>query len=295
MTEDVEILIAKHFSGNISEEEQRHLNKWIEAETKNSEEFNRLKNLWDHSLNLARESVINVDEAWEEFKLLADSQPDRQFKPQKFSTLKIAAAIALIICSLIIIKLFIPQFTNTAPEKALVSAPPKNEPVIKVEKPIMISISTADSAKEFFLPDNSRVHLYKNSTLSYPASFNNSERTTYLTGEAFFDVMHSDIPFTTFCQNTRIKDLGTSFNIKGYEKDNEVEVFVVTGKVEFSDEKKPSSKNIILSQNEWGSFDKEHDYISKTKNIKKDIKKREKTTFIQKIKKWIKNLKKKKK
>ncbi len=222
-----------------------------------------------------------------------------QFKPEvktrKFSQLKIAAAIALLISTILLLKLYIPKITNTVPEHQLSIVPQKIAPKIPETKPLMITVSTGDSIKEFLLPDSSRVYLYKNSQLIYAAAFDKNERVVVLKGEAFFDVKHDAVPFTAYCQNAKIRDLGTSFNIKGYEKDNEVEVIVVTGKVELSDKENLSSKKIILSENEWGTFNKEQRVISKPASVKKDLKKRQKTSFIQKIKNLIKKLRKKKK
>lgn len=282
MLESKEILIAKYLSGNISSEENTELAGWLKASSLNQVEFNRIKKLWDTSLNLKKESHIDVDKAWSEFNILAESQTELQIKKSKFSPLKMAAAIALLITTIIVVKLFIPKTGSIIPTS-----------IISEQSPAMIVVSTGDSAKEFFLPDSSQIFLYKNSQFIYPTKFNKLERITFLRGEAFFEVRHNKIPFVAFCQKTRTKDLGTSFNIKGYEKDKEIEVIVVTGKVEFSNNDDLKSEKIILRQNEKVKFFKGDHFFSKSKNTRKDFKNHEKNNLLNKLKKFIKKVRKK--
>lgn len=81
------------------------------------------------------------------------------------------------------------------------------------------------------LPDGSRVYLNQGSEISYPRSFD-QERTVILNGEAFFEVMSDPVnPFTVRSGQVLVSVLGTSFNVKKGGQENNVEVFVETGKV----------------------------------------------------------------
>jgi len=285
MKENKEILISKYLSENISAEEKQELENWLKENLTHQEEFNRLKKIWKISLSTKKknENEASVEEAWTQFKLLAELQQESTVKKQKLPFLKIAAVIAFFVTTFIVVKSFIPKtnglIRETLPQKAIV----------------MITVSAGDSAKEFFLPDSSRIYLYKHSKFTYPKEFDKLERITFLTGEAFFEVRHQNPPFVAFCQNTRTKVLGTSFNIKGYEKEKDVEVIVVTGRVEFSDGKNLMGEKIVLIPNEKVLYNRESISISKTVNTRKNFKKREKNTFIKRVKKFIKKLKKKKK
>ncbi|WP_442590936.1 FecR family protein [Pedobacter sp. AW31-3R] len=82
------------------------------------------------------------------------------------------------------------------------------------------------------LPDSSVIYLGGGSKLRYARKFDGAERTVYLDGEAFFDVVHqSKRPFVVKSGNIATVVLGTSFNIKAFTAKNSVAVTVNTGKV----------------------------------------------------------------
>ena len=82
------------------------------------------------------------------------------------------------------------------------------------------------------LPDGSSVVLKKGSKLSFPNHFGNDKREIYLTGEAFFEIARDvEKPFYVYANEIVTKVLGTSFNVRAYEKDKEISVTVKTGRV----------------------------------------------------------------
>jgi len=84
------------------------------------------------------------------------------------------------------------------------------------------------------LPDGSRVFLNEGSEITYPVSFE-KERAVKLDGEAFFEVMSDPAnPFTVRSGQVVVSVLGTSFNVKEGGGEDDVEVFVKTGKVRMS-------------------------------------------------------------
>lgn len=81
------------------------------------------------------------------------------------------------------------------------------------------------------LPDGSRVFLNEGSGISYPESFD-QDRRVELDGEAFFEVMSNPAsPFTVRSAQVSVSVLGTSFNVKGGDSEEDIEVFVKTGRV----------------------------------------------------------------
>lgn len=74
------------------------------------------------------------------------------------------------------------------------------------------------NTQEITLADGSTVHLNSGATLDIPRGFGTSTRTLSLTGEAFFDVTHADMPFIVETFNASIKVLGTQFNITAWPK-----------------------------------------------------------------------------
>jgi transmembrane sensor len=84
------------------------------------------------------------------------------------------------------------------------------------------------------LPDGSRVFLNEGARITYPASFDKG-RNVQLKGEAFFEVMSDPMnPFTVRSGKVVVSVLGTSFNVKPSGREEEVEVFVNSGKVRMS-------------------------------------------------------------
>lgn len=81
------------------------------------------------------------------------------------------------------------------------------------------------------LPDGSNVWLNANSTLKYPARFNDDERVVFLTGEAYFQISAVHVPFRVVSTAQTVEVLGTEFNISAYPDDAETKTTLVKGRV----------------------------------------------------------------
>jgi len=111
------------------------------------------------------------------------------------------------------------------------------------------------------LPDGTIVKLNSDSKISYPAEFSDNNREVHFSGEGFFEVVKdSSKPFIIESDGVFTKVLGTSFNLRSYSNEGEINVAVVTGKVEVQ---QPADTSIILLPNEMGVFDKSKRKISK--------------------------------
>lgn len=87
------------------------------------------------------------------------------------------------------------------------------------------------------LPDGSTVTLKAGSSLSFPAAFlSESKREVYLEGQAFFDIRRdSGRPFLVHAGKVEVTVLGTSFDVKAGEAEEDITVTVKRGKVSVSD------------------------------------------------------------
>ncbi len=86
----------------------------------------------------------------------------------------------------------------------------------------------------FNLPDGTTGWLNSGSSLTYTLPFNNNRKVD-LNGEAWFDVTHNErAPFEISAGNSKVKVLGTSFNVSAYSGTKYIEVVLQNGKVEFS-------------------------------------------------------------
>lgn len=119
------------------------------------------------------------------------------------------------------------------------------------------------------LDDGSTIVLQKDSKLSFRKPFGISDRSVFLTGEAFFDVARDSLkPFSVYSGEIVTKVLGTSFSIRAFEKDNDLEVNVKTGKVSvFRREAvagaRPQQPAIILAPNQKVVFSRKDEHFDK--------------------------------
>ncbi len=83
------------------------------------------------------------------------------------------------------------------------------------------------------LTDGSTVSLQPGSRISYAQNFSETtSREVYLSGEAFFEVAKDpNKPFYVFANELVTKVLGTSFNVRAYQDDEDITVEVRTGRV----------------------------------------------------------------
>ena len=111
---------------------------------------------------------------------------------------------------------------------------------------------------QIVLGDGTRVYLNAQTELRFPESFANSEqRLVYLTGEAYFEVMHDSVkPFIVEAAGTRTRVMGTSFNIGAYDDENIVYTTLLSGRVEVSLTGKDGVKPIILNPGEQSLWSK---------------------------------------
>lgn len=88
---------------------------------------------------------------------------------------------------------------------------------------------------EITLSDGTHVWLNSGTTLKYPENFGSKSRDVMLTGEAFFKVTHSEIPFKVKIKNNEVEVLGTTFAAVAYPDENFSQVTLVEGKVQIND------------------------------------------------------------
>ena len=86
------------------------------------------------------------------------------------------------------------------------------------------------------LPDSTDVWLNAGTTFSYPTTFGTRQREVELDGEAYFEVTpNARRPFIVEVDGAAaVRVLGTSFDVKAYASDPTVDVVLLEGSVEFS-------------------------------------------------------------
>jgi transmembrane sensor len=124
------------------------------------------------------------------------------------------------------------------------------------------------------LSDGSSVLLQPNSKLSYPKIFTGNERKVYLSGEGFFEISKNPKkPFYVYANEIVTKVVGTSFRIKAYSNQPDVEVLVRTGKVKVKSNDlvgKSDQEEVILLPNQALRFMRSDLKFNKITNITQD-------------------------
>lgn len=112
------------------------------------------------------------------------------------------------------------------------------------------------------LPDGTQVKLNAESSLSYTHDFGRELRQVNLEGEAYFEVTRNeDKPFVVHTKYLDIEVLGTSFNVYSYERENVMEMALISGRIKIQTCSEPS-RVVYLKPNEKALFNKESGIIT---------------------------------
>lgn len=109
---------------------------------------------------------------------------------------------------------------------------------------------------EYFLTlsDGTQVWLNAESEIRYPIQFTGDKRVVYLEGEAFFTVTpNKEKPFVVVSPKASVSVLGTEFNLRAYDNEENVQTTLVTGSVIMQSEK--YKQQIKLIPGEQGTLD----------------------------------------
>lgn len=248
-------LIVKHLSADISETEEKELQKWINTDIANQLAFDEVRKLWESSAVIAEEQNPNAeaDEQRNKENIESEKSPKqssnvRWFSP--FNPLFKAAAIFIFFIGIIYLMKF--YYGNPSPNQ---------------QSQVIIQKTKDHQKKVFYLPDSSKVILNHNSELSYSDKFNVNDRIVELKGEAFFEVKKAGgKPFTIYSGESKTQVIGTSFNVKTIDNSKKIEVVVVTGKVAFSFRNENIKTKLLLEPGTKGVINVEDHSIIKSKN-----------------------------
>lgn len=202
--QELKLLAQKYLEGTATEEEKRLLNQWYD--TTNDGWVEHVNTNTPETEDQIRLRMLNTLQQ----QINSSKTPQHQ-KTGHWKRLFTWSASA---AALLLTGIFAWQFAfkNEAPK--LVSVP---------DKKII----------EIVLPDSSKVWLNAGSIFKYPKTFDQKTRTVELIeGRAYFEIKHRDKhPFIVKTQSLNVTVLGTSFDVRAYQKEGTTKVNVVTGKV----------------------------------------------------------------
>lgn len=214
-----------------SQKIKQQLRRLFDKQSKNQadlEELNQWYQTLEEQTSIPENGNLLKAEAWE--RIVGEIKPDVKAKEKKsFPGQWIWRAAVLLIFYGAGFGLF--KFLPESSEQIMLEAGKYTNDIGKVSV--------------FSLPDGSKVWLSTGSTLDYAEDFPRNRQVT-LTGEAFFDVTRNrDFPFAISTGNIITEVLGTSFNLRSYNK-SQVELSVYSGRVKFSDRMSGLDSAILL-------------------------------------------------
>ncbi len=248
-------LIAQYLSKNTTKAEEATLMEWIEQSEENKTLFEETKQVWETAEVYKDEFPVDTQGAWGkvEQKLNLTSEPLVEEPIVEKETKHIQLPIykqLMRIAAVFLVGLGIGYWWIS------------NSTKVQDDITNLVAINTIEEEeKEVVLPDGSKVWLNENSSLTYNKSFD--IRTVNLKGEAFFDVEHIEGKrFTIKSGQSKTEVLGTSFNVRAYDDEENIEVTVVTGTVAFSEEKKETER-VVLTKGNVGLLHKQSQKVNK--------------------------------
>jgi len=123
------------------------------------------------------------------------------------------------------------------------------------------------------LSDGTTIQLNAKSKIRYPKNFKHLVREVFLLdGEAYFNVQHNKTkPFLVHSGSVTTHVLGTSFNIRNYQKLDNIQVAVVTGKVGVVAGLSDAQKTTYLTPNQLVSINRRSGAVLKTNVDAKNV------------------------
>lgn len=230
-------LIGQYLSGNISQAERKDLFVWVEASKQNKAFFEEMVNLWGLSERYEDNFETDTTKAWKQ--LNAKLKQSGTATVSGINDARIAnEGVAKIVDlgtseSTKVVPLYRQLLKIAAVFLIVIGIGAVTYNSFFGKDTMMVMHTENGEREELILPDGSKVWLNENTTFSYAESFD--KREVFLEGEAFFDVQHLDgKTFEIFSGDTKVLVVGTSFNVRAYEKEAQVEVTVETGIVKVS-------------------------------------------------------------
>lgn len=261
---DISDLIARSLTGVITASERAELERWLNASPDNVRRFRELCGATDLVERYRLYASVDEKKAWRKFLNRNTRLWRRRFAVR---LLRYAAVAVVLLAALIVYNRYVfdsgqpldkdvqaamRRSEDTGKQKAVLTFPNGEQTVLLSQTDmskgslvarIIRNITQTGNDKrnrlatypdtEYWitLEDGTLVHLNGGTQFSYPAHFKSGERTVYLDGEAYFQVVHNaDKPFRIITPHGEITDMGTSFNVNTHV-DKGTEVVLVEGKV----------------------------------------------------------------
>lgn len=207
-------LILSYLNNELGKQEQADLEKWLSEEESHRKYFYEMTEVWLNT-TAAKEKKELGRQAYKHFKVRIE--PKREGR--KLSFLFTRVAVAIVLGGMLLGA----GYYLGNKETAITSQYTRQT----VEVPM-------GSRSRIVLLDGTIVWLNAGSRLSYDAGFSAKDRKVKLEGEGYFEVTHNEkLPFIVTTSDVDVKVLGTKFSVKAYDNEENIEVILAEGSVNF--------------------------------------------------------------
>jgi ferric-dicitrate binding protein FerR (iron transport regulator) len=241
----ISLILARILLNVANKDELEALSRWEKKSPLNMSFLKSLKAFWEFSVDEESSGRLNIARE----RLLARLQSTRTEDNRRsliYYLLRVAAVVVFVL-SIAGLSIYMASETNL------------------FYKSNWVEISTeAGQLSKVSLPDGSLVWLNAGTVVKYCPDKN--ERRVSLTGEAYFEVNYSqDYPFVVETGDTKIKVLGTKFNVSHYPGSTITKASLLSGKIVMSIDK--SDKVVHIRPGEKVSYDAGTQALNKTEAI----------------------------
>ncbi len=257
--EHIENLLFGYFAGELSEAQEKELSEWLEADESNKKVMADMADWWAtaHVPLFKSDMKADFDKYFGEIIHPRETlNPHRRTFTLSWKNIAASVAVLMLVSSLSF-------YGGTLRGKSSGEISQPYELFSEVITPL-------GATSKVVLPDGSVVWVNAGSTLKYNYDYNQSVRQVSLLGEAYFEVMHDPLkPFIVKSEELDIQVMGTTFNVKAYQDDQEVDVSLVTGSVNVH-VKGVETGEVLLSPDRMLSFNRQTNDVEVIKIIGKD-------------------------
>ncbi|MCL6257523.1 DUF4974 domain-containing protein [Aquiflexum sp. TKW24L] len=220
--------IDRFFEGKLSKKEAKNFLNWLDSPAGENTYNTIIEGIWTNDPNKTESPQEKEDPhipVLSKPVAFGSSNPKTNNWTAKKKAKLVRFTFGIAATLIMVISVSYIFYFNTAPAQEAV------EPVASITA-LPIERSTPRGNKKLItLPDGSTVVLNAESKLTYFDDFAKN-RTLKLEGEGFFEVVKDEThPFTVITENISTTALGTSFNIKAYQGNPNIQVTLATGKV----------------------------------------------------------------
>jgi ferric-dicitrate binding protein FerR (iron transport regulator) len=253
ISEDINALIAKFLTDQLTEAEAAELDGWKLASRENLQEYNDFVALWAQMSSLKMLEPINQLKAYSEIRKKTGIYQSKT----RWINWTVQAA-AVVVLSLIFSGIYNSLY-HTNPTQNFVT-----NSSTQIYQEITAAYGTQAKVE---LSDGTKVFLNSGSKLRFPQTFaNQQQRNVVLDGEGYFEVTkNKEQPFIVEASQLSIKVTGTKFNVDAYADNSSVSVALVEGSVILQGNTGGQNKDLMqLSPNQVATLNPADQSLSKS-------------------------------